>query len=71
MRFGSTIDHLRKKLPPFLFYIRSDVSSDSRFESDKEVLFSPKEHYIENFGWGPSNFKEVMAFFTAINFQRY
>lgn len=66
MKFDNAVDNLRKKLPPFLFYIKSDVSSESRFESDKEVLFSPKERYIENFGWGPSNFKEVMAFFNGI-----
>ena len=66
MKHQSALDELRKQLPPFLFYIKSDVSTQSRFESDKEVLFSPKQRHIENFGWGPSNFKEVMAFFNAV-----
>ena len=63
------IDELRKRLPSFLFYIKSDVASESRFESDKEVLFSPEERYIENFGWGSTNFKEIMSFFNATNSQ--
>ncbi|MFQ6118908.1 MAG: hypothetical protein ACE5KE_03365 [Methanosarcinales archaeon] len=51
----------------FTMCIKADVSSESRFYSDREILFRKEKRPIENFGWSQSGLKEIIQLFTRLN----